>query len=351
MNPSHLEWTVTDAWEKENMMKGLWQVAWNNEHTMDKYCLRMVTAFCTEVTGGASRPGWGSQHQKKEFWKYIGLYVHPRKGKTIENTHLVISDLFCGLQSNHLYILKDPWQCFRAMQILADFNDHDATSDRWLHTLLTKFTPALNPEPPLVYNCWFNVPRTMLSNTDREAASQPASSSGDYQHALPASSAMPMEASSSMPMEATSGQQQQGTTSSSSMPMEASACPWRLAPQRRAAAPPPPPPPPAAAAATPSGGGGGASSSNGAATAASCSNRAPSSGSWVYVEAEPEAEPSSARPRASRRWGSRRDSDDEAPPPPPPGPPPTMEAPPPPLPSPKRRPRGSAGSVKRSRSA
>ena len=308
LTPELKEWTVTDAYRKERLLDGLWQVAENNKHNMDPYCYQVVTAICT------AGKKWGQEHQKKEFWKYIGLYVHPRKGRTIENTHLVISDLFCGLQCNQLYVLKESGDCFQAMQMLSDYNDFAATMDRWHPAKLREFRPVLTPDPPEEYNCWFNVFRTMPSNDDRgEPAPEPApvpptapaSSSKDYQPwpLAPVRPARQAAAPPPQPAAAATPSQQ---------------CPWPLAPVRQ----------PAAASAVP--------------PLAICDRpRGPSSSNQKYVEPESE---SSARSRASRtrRWGHdgalrlRRDSSkDEEPPPPPPGPPRVPAAvPPPPPPGP-----------------
>ena len=186
-----LLWMETCAWKKENMLTGLFAVADNIRSSMHPDIYGMIAEFTRE----AQR--WSYEHQKKEFWNYIGLYVHPKKNRRVENTHLVISDLYCGVQTKPLYIFQNLEECKAVLDIFADYYNHPYTSPRWNPTTISMFTPVWEPPTPDTYECWYQNLRRMRSNVPVGSTSQPAwttsqqhgllpGGSGDYHQVQPA---------------------------------------------------------------------------------------------------------------------------------------------------------------------
>ena len=188
-----LQWIETCAWKKENMLTGMSAVAENNRSSMDPIIYNMIADFTREAQL------WPCQPQKKEFWNYIGLYVHPKTKNKVGNTHMVISDLYCGVQTKPLYILQNHEDCKAVLDIFADYYHQPYTSLRWNPTTRSTFTPVWGPPMPDTYNCWFQNLRGMPSNVDYQPAGIPCShqqgllpgGSGDYYLVQPAAMTTP----------------------------------------------------------------------------------------------------------------------------------------------------------------
>ena len=323
-----LKWIVTDPWKKENLHDSLWQLALNNRHLIPPNHFELLMMFCKDAKG------WGLEHRKKAFWAYIGLYLHRGQKRTALNVNMKVSCLYCGLESNLLYILSDYNHLVYLMEMLTDFHHNSADSDRWdpqklqMQTAIggktTTIVPCWLPPPPEEYDCWYNVARRTLSNV--VGLPCPASTSTDVVPELlltgrPGASQWRLAANQSAVAAPT--------------PPSAAASPvqWRLAPGRTAG----PASPSAAAASTPP-----AAApvqqlpiENSQPTLSGAAFRSSNWQSQPVSRPQSEFEPSSARSRGSRRWAKRC----MPPPPPPPsqhGDEAAMQVPPPPPPPPQR---------------